>query len=1199
MKRVLMAALIMGGLALAAAAQTPPPAASVAAPDSVNHFDVSADRSELKKINGETVLELTDNVRIVHGDVTVTAKRGVSYTIQKRTQLFGNVKVVQQTMTMTGDEGEYFQLEDLAVLRKHVHIVDRGWEVDCNEVRYSRLTGEAWLLGQVVGHDSTTTIHADRILYKRLIETAEAFGNVEMKNTKQDITQYGKHGIYYRNTGQGIVDEEPRLVTNSKEKEPVEVTADTMRVSPDSSWATAYYKVKIIKGNTITQADSAMIYDKKQELELFGKPMAKQDNTWMKGDHMVAYYNDDEVHRIDITGNAEIREVPRDSLVLNRDNWMKGDSITIYLHNNDVDSVRVIGHAQSEYHPLSTSKVESNLIGGDKMYMRMGEHEIEWVDVQGAASGVYRYVDLKKGETTDSLRVAADSSLKYVPFETKAQRVQYAADRIQYDAAKRDLFLKKSAAVSYRGSELTGETITYHSSNQILDASGDPTLTEADQKIYGERMDYDMESETGLVTKGNTQYEQGYYSGEHLAKVGENEMKVWESYYTTCDLKEPHYHFAAKDMKVYPDDKVFTGPIWLYVGKTPIFALPFMANSISHGRRSGFLRPDIEFGITNSSNRFIRGLGYYWATNDYTDFTFVTDFDEDVRWRMYIGNRYALRYRLNGSVNYNYTKGLDNSSSEWTVDTNHNQTLGERFTLNADLGFVSSDDAVQTVNHIDNVDRYIDRSIRSNVSLRKSWKTSAISVSASRTQNLNITDPASTKVDMTAPNLSFLIPSSNLYFGSDGGAPKGLWQNLLKNTRYSPSASGKFRRVERLFDLSEEWTGHAGVSFSSPQKVGGFLNLSPTFNANLDSRHFTYSRDQHQSFDQPETIPIGGGEIIPVVITNPVSALDSTSTTNEFTWSTGGNASTNFYGTFYPHVGRLRGIRHSLSPSVSYSYSPPKDDRPRGQSVGLNLRQALDLKVAGKDSTSTGEENVRKVSNVVNWNLSAQYRPDTNVHDAWSAVNSAVNFALFGLNLSVSNSIDPYTRDVLNTNATTNFRFGGSHPFGRTQKLEVEELNTVAASDTSRRDKSGSGVAYTQRDQNGETRETSREDLKLKEGRLPWNLNLGLSYNKPASGRVTSTLRVGWDIQLSDKWRIDYSTIYDVQERSLEGQNFGITRDLHCWEMSFSRQVLGTGPNAEWQYYFRISLKAHPDLYGESGSRGLGSGLTGQFGSYY
>ncbi len=1173
----------------------PPPVAPV-----TDYFDVSADRSELKKINGETVLELHDNVRIVHGDVTVNADRGISFTIQRVTQLFGHVKVEQETMVMTGEEGEYFQNDDLAVLRRKVHISDRGWEVDCDEVRYSRLTGEAWLIGNVVGRDSTTTIHADRLLYQRLINRAEAFGNVEMRNVEQDIVQYGRHGVYYRDRGVGIVDEDPRLVSGSKDEEPVTVLADTMRVSPDSSWATAYYKVNITKGTTITQADSAMIYDKQQRVELFGNPMAKQDNVWMKGDRMIAYYNKEEITRIRILGNAEIREVPRDSLVLDRDNWIKGDTLTLYLHDNDVDSVRVNGNAESEYHPITKGRSESNLISGDRMFLRMGRQEIEWVDVQGRAAGSFRYVDLEDNQTPDSLRALQDTTLNYVPFATRAQRVDYAASHIQYDANTKDLFLRGTAQVTYKGSVLTGETITYHATQQILDASGSPTLTEGDQKIHGERMDYDMEGETGLVTKGSTQYQQGYYSGENLAKVGNDEMKVWNSYYTTCDLKVPHYHFAAKDMKVYPDDKVFSGPIWLHIGKTPIIALPFLANSISRGRRSGFLRPDIEFGITNDANRFIRGLGYYWATNDYTDFTFVADYEEDVRWRFYVNNRYAWRYHFNGDANFNFVRDSDGSGSEWTYDQGHTQDLGERFSLNATLRFVSSDDAPQNVNTIDDVNRYIDRSIRSNVSLRKSWQTTALSLSATRAQNLNITDPDAVKVDMTLPNFQLSIPSRNLYFGSDTGPAEGLWQSLLKNTRYSPSVSGSYRRIEKIYENTDELEGQAGLGLSSPQRIK-FITLSPSFNAQLVSTNFSKTRQAYQDPRQSggaDVRPIGGGrfEIVPEIDANAVSALDSTHTDNRFTWTAGASANTNFYGTFYPQVGRLRGVRHALTPSASYGFTPPRNGGRRSQSVSLGLRNSLDLKFAGKDTTTTGEENVRKLSGVVIWNLQTTYRPDTNVDQAWSTVGSGLNFNLFGINLSLNHSIDPYHLKVLNTSATSGLSIRGTHPFGRSKKVDVQELNEVAASDTSRTDRSGSGVEFVERDEYG--REKPKEkttELALKEGRLPWSLNLGLSYTKQSNGTVNSTLRVGWDIQLTDNWRIDYSTIYDVEGRQLDGQNFGITRDLHCWEMSFARQVLGRGDNAEWQYYFRISLKAHADLYGESGTRGLGSGLMGQF----
>jgi hypothetical protein len=267
--------------------------------------------------------------------------------------------------------------------------------------------------------------------------------------------------------------------------------------------------------------------------------------------------------------------------------------------------------------------------------------------------------------------------------------------------------------------------------------------------------------------------------------------------------------------------------------------------------------------------------------------------------------------------------------------------------------------------------------------------------------------------------------------------------------------------------------------------------------------------------------------------------------------------------------------------------------------VTLGLRNSLDLKFAGKDTTETGEEEIRKVSGVVIWSLATNYRPDRNVDEAWGNIGSGLNFNLFGINLSLNHSIDPYELKVLNTSATSGLSIRGRHPFGRSEKV-VRELNQVASSDTTRKDRSGSGVEFVERDEYGRERpraegDEEAEEFEVKKGLLPWSLNLGLSYSKSSSGTVSSTLRVGWDFQLTDNWRIDYSTIYDVEERQLDGQNFGITRDLHCWEMTFARQELGRGDQAEWQYYFRIALKAHPDLYGESGTRGLGSGLMGQF----
>jgi lipopolysaccharide assembly outer membrane protein LptD (OstA) len=849
-----------------------------------------------------------------------------------------------------------------------------------------------------------------------------------------------------------------------------------------------------------------------------------------------------------------------------------------------VDSLRVRGNASSEYFPDNPNKIESNSVRGTQMFFRFGKSAIDYVDVSGKADGVYRYINLAANETADSLRAVDDSTLTYVDFAKRGDDVAYAAEHVQYFADKRQLVLDDDARVRYRNSELSGKTITYYYDLQILDASGSPVLNENGQKLMGERMGYDMDSETGLVTSGSTKYEQGYYSGENMAKVGENEMKVWNSYYTTCDLAKPHYHFSARTMKVYPDDKVFTGPIWLHIGDTPVFALPFMANSISRGRKSGFLRPDIEFGITGAG-RFIRNIGYYWATNDYTDFTFVTDFNEDRSWRLHIDNRYALRYRLNGGVNFSYFKDLSDQTKEWTFDESHHQTLGQKFSLDAQLRFVSSDAAPQSVNTIDNVNRYIDRSIRSNVSVRKSWETTGFSASASRTQNLNITDPRATVLDMTLPDVSLSIPSRNLYFGSSASSAKGFWDNLLKSTRYSPSLSANRRTNEKLFDNTEVITGRAGLSFSSPQRAK-FITVSPTLGMNFVSTRTDYKREAHDEYSS-----VGG-----VVDTISVAALDSLTTRNDFTWSMGANANTNFFGTFYPHIGKLRGIRHTMTPSASYTFTPARNERPRQQSVALGLRNSIDIKLAKSDTSSTGDEGMRKLSGVVIWNVSTRYTPDVPQKRAWSTISSTFNTVIAGANISLNHSIDPYKFDILNTSATAGFAIRGSHPFGRSSSVEVRELNVVAAADSA--DSTGAastnftsgGVQFSQNDQFGTERPMAGE-LGLQEGRQPWSLSLGFGYGKGSSGFVSSTMRVSWDIKLTDNWRIDYSTIYDIERKQLNGQNFSISRDLHCWAISFSRQQLGD----EWQYYFRIALKAHPDLYGESGNRGVGSGLIGQF----
>ncbi|MDH3217405.1 MAG: putative LPS assembly protein LptD, partial [Candidatus Krumholzibacteria bacterium] len=994
----------------------------------------------------------------------------------------------------------------------------------------------------------------------------------------------GKHGLFFRGRNEAVIDVFPNLIVDPNSAEPTLVDSDTMRFYPDQELAIASGRVKILKGITVTQCDSAVVVDREKRVELYGNPLAQQDNLSMRAKRMFLYYDDEEVNKIGLLGDAVIRETAKDTLIVDRDSWVQGDSMDLYLRNNRVDSMSVIGQAVSEYYPRSVDRVEASFARGNRMFFVFDKDSLSSVRITGEADGVYRHINLGPRETADSLRSLVDTTLTYVPFEQRAEKIVYSADSVVYYARERDMVLVGTAKVDYSDRTLLAKYIKYNSNLQLMDATGSPVLIEGVDKLHGTQMGYDLDSGVGLVKEGTTKFMEGYYQGEDIAKVGENVLKVWNSTYTTCDQAVPHYHFSSNQMKVYLDDKVVTGPIVLYIGQTPIAALPFFAQNIRRGRRSGILRPDFEFGFTSRSGRFIRNVGYYWATNDYTDFTFTGDFNEDSRLQLRVDNQYRLRYHFNGGFNYRFLRRLSRNvgepNKEWTIASRHSQTFANGYKLNANLSFVSSDAAPREVNNIDEVRDVINRNIRSTASLSKTWEgIIGFSGSATRQQNLDVREPGGVRVNTTLPDIRLSIPSRTLYFGSRSArGDKSFWQELLDGIRYSPGVDFRRTVVERRvnspfavtppadsiplpmvdpIEIIETISSNQSLSFSSPAKVG-FINISPSLSARNNYTRTVTKADEYLDAD-----------------TTLVQASRIVASDDQFSWNVGGNASTNFYGTFYPKMGVVTGLRHKISPSVSYTFQPAQNNRPRSQRFSVGLSNSLDLKVKGDES-----DQERKLSNVVLWSLRSSYNPDAPSGQGWSTVGSNFNTQLYGLSISVNNSIDPYAWEVTTTQVTSGLTLRGTHGLGSAEEATAVRRNPLASDTTETVLDETSDVPDERRDREAKG--------------LPWSLRAQLSYSKSRNFDPLSTLNLGGSINLTQSWRVTYNTSYNVEERRTFGQNYAIHRDLHCWEMSLSRQQLAD----EWEFYFKITLKAHPEIYAEQGPRGLagGGGLPGQFG---
>ena len=119
--------------------------------------------------------------------------------------------------------------------------------------------------------------------------------------------------------------------------------------------------------------------------------------------------------------------------------------------------------------------------------------------------------------------------------------------------------------------------------------------------------------------------------------------------------------------------------------------------------------------------------------------------------------------------------------------------------------------------------------------------------------------------------------------------------------------------------------------------------------------------------------------------------------------------------------------------------------------------------------------------------------------------------------------------------------------------------------------------------------EDLRRELEAKSiGTLPgdrtWDASLAFRYSRGADpDNASYWVDGGVAFSPSRRWRLNYAVHYDLKESEVASQEYTIYRDLHCWEAQFTRRYY----EGEWQYYFRISVKALPEIQAESGRKFL------------
>ncbi len=312
--------------------------------------------------------------------------------------------------------------------------------------------------------------------------------------------------------------------------------------------------------------------------------------------------------------------------------------------------------------------------------------------------------------------------------------------------------------------------------------------------------------------------------------------------------------------------------------------------------------------------------------------------------------------------------------------------------------------------------------------------------------------------------------------------------------------------------------------------------------------------------------------------------------------------STKIYNTIqFKGNGSLRAIRHVMTPSLSFSYRPdfsnpsygyyrtivsqatipyPYTSRTysifqsseaggpaagRSAGIGFTLDNTVEAKVKAKSTDTSGTD--RKISILQGLSFSTFYN-----FAADSFRLSPVTFnghtAIFNqkLGINFSGSFNPYEIRVIDSVSNgqivrtpvmvNKYSFeDGKFPMLSNFTLSMDiSLNSATLHQRQNIQPAGSTVQNMTQNQAQRLALINSDPSAYVDFNIPYNIVLNYSYNYTNNGALVttfSTINGSGDFNLTPKWKIQYTTGYDLKAEKLSLTTFSIYRDLHCWDLSF------------------------------------------------
>ncbi|HLR89430.1 MAG TPA: putative LPS assembly protein LptD [Balneolaceae bacterium] len=761
--------------------------------------------------------------------------------------------------------------------------------------------------------------------------------------------------------------------------------------------------------------------------------------------------------------------------------------------------------------------------------------------------------------------------------------------------------------------ELDLDKSEVHASTPSLqDTLSYPVLKRDNEDIRSRKISFNYETEKGRFEVAELDIDDGHLIGTRVKNVSRSEVFIEDGIYSTCPPDHMYYYIQAQRMKVVDEEEIFFTNARLYILDIPyplVFPFGYVPTGGIERRRSGLLEPTYMFQNTSERGLGLQNLGWFQYINDHL--TAQTSFDVFTSGTVF--NESRLQYRKTGNFNGNIVlgfsseRGLEPTDPGFTETTTrnisitHDQQISPYSNINANINLRSADYFRR--NSYD-----MDERAQTNSTSRMSYRYSHpegdfnLSVSANLNQQFN-----TNTTRLSGPDMNFSLRQLTPFKSSGSSSANERFyeritfsynNNFRSNYNFAPTDrdSADVNWFEALLNPSKhrEATGddrHLQFGFvqraqlSASQLIPSqFINVS----AGASYNEYWYPTSVRKKFNEEEN------RVDTRVEQGFVTARD---------FSTNLSFNTTFYGVSQLKIGNFEGLRHTVRPNISFSYSPDFSSDMWGfyrevqrdtlgntqtysifegeifggpsageqQTMSFGVTNIFETKRVRRDSTGeVNSENLRLIDNLSatsNYNFAAD---SLNFGPLNITLSSRV---VDGLRLSANASYSFYDTNE-NGTQINKFIWEDTNKFLRPLNFRMSLSTNISQGSRGLRVSTPTYNPYDPYNQAFFGPVDSRFfSSPVQDFSSPFEMGLDFSYRitfRPGQPANKTAILNANNIRfnLTPKWSVTTRMGYDFIEKELTPSQFSLRRSMVCWDLSFQFSPFG-----DFQYYsFRLSL---------------------------